>query len=209
MPVTEMFLALAEIAGVFVGFGALIALRSGGPSGPSGTFDVLLIGMVVWVAIAVVIMALAPVSLSVFGITGHTLWLACSVLALVVFFGGDEVIARTWGERRAYLAKAPIRRRWKGELGNVVTVLPGAIALGLVILGVLPEQEAALYFLAVALILLLAALLLLQAVFRTGYAAWGVAQDGQEAEAPAAPSTPAPSTPARATGGAGDGTGAP
>ena len=29
---TEMFLSLAEIAGVFVGFGALISVRSGGPS---------------------------------------------------------------------------------------------------------------------------------------------------------------------------------
>ena len=29
---TELFLSLAEIAGVFVGFGALIAVRSGGPS---------------------------------------------------------------------------------------------------------------------------------------------------------------------------------
>ena len=29
---TELFLSLAEIAGVFVGFGALIAVRSGGPT---------------------------------------------------------------------------------------------------------------------------------------------------------------------------------
>jgi hypothetical protein len=31
---TSLFLSLAEIAGVFVGFGALIAVRSGGPSEP-------------------------------------------------------------------------------------------------------------------------------------------------------------------------------
>lgn len=42
------------------------------------------------------------------------------------------------------------------------------MALGLVILGVLPEQEAALYFLAVALLLLLPALLLLMAIFHVG-----------------------------------------
>ena len=29
---TELFLSLAEIAGVFVGFGALISVRSGGPT---------------------------------------------------------------------------------------------------------------------------------------------------------------------------------
>ena len=61
------------------------------------------------------------------------------------------------------------------------------------ILGVLPEQEAALYFLAAALMLLLAALLLLQAVFRVGYAAWGVPhrEDGVDARpAPAPPAGP-------------------
>jgi hypothetical protein len=33
MPDTEGFLELAGIGGVFVGFAALIAVRSGGPSG--------------------------------------------------------------------------------------------------------------------------------------------------------------------------------
>ena len=112
MPNTELFLSLAEIAGVFVGFGALIALRS---SGPGDTIDVMVIGMVVWVAIAVVIIALAPVAVSGFGVTGHSLWLACSVIALLVFFAGDEVVVRASGERRAFMAAAPIRRRWRGS----------------------------------------------------------------------------------------------
>jgi hypothetical protein len=32
MPETDLLLSLAEIAGVFLGFGALISVRSGGPS---------------------------------------------------------------------------------------------------------------------------------------------------------------------------------
>ena len=112
MPDTELFLSLAEIAGVFVGFGALIALRSGGPS---DTIDVMVIGMVVWVAIAVVIIALAPVALSRFGVAGHALWFACSVIALLVFYAGDEVVVRVSSERRAFMAAAPMRRRWKGS----------------------------------------------------------------------------------------------
>jgi uncharacterized membrane-anchored protein YitT (DUF2179 family) len=44
MQETELFLSLAEIAGVFVGFGALIAIRSGGTS---DVYDVAYIGMVV------------------------------------------------------------------------------------------------------------------------------------------------------------------
>jgi hypothetical protein len=41
MPDTELFLSLAEIAGVFVGFGALIALRSSDahPCRPSVPFS--------------------------------------------------------------------------------------------------------------------------------------------------------------------------
>jgi len=185
MPDTELFLSLAEIAGVFVGFGALIALRSSGPGDP---IDVLMIGMVVWFAIAVVIIALAPVAVSGFGVTGHTLWLACSVIALLVFYAGDEVVVRISRERRAFMAAAPIRRRWKGELaGGVVTWIPATVALVLVILGVLPEQEGALYFLAAALILLLAALLLLMAVFGVGFSAFGVPRAGDGADAPIAP----------------------
>lgn len=183
MPDTELFLSLAEIAGVFVGFGALIALRSGSPS---DTIDVMVIGMVVWIAIAVVIIALAPVAVSGFGITGHALWIACSVIALLVFYAGDEVVVRASRERRAFMAAAPMRRRWKGELSaGVVTWLPATVALVLVILGVLPEHEGALYFLAAALFLLLAALILLMAVFRVGFSAFGMPRAG-EAAAPVA-----------------------
>ena len=185
MPDTELFLSLAEIAGVFVGFGALIAMRGSGSTDP---IDVMVIGMVVWGAIAVVIMAFAPVALSGFGVTDHGLWLACSVIALLVFFAGDEVVVRVSSERRAFMAAAPMRRRWKGELATgVVTWLPATVALVLVILGVLPEQEGALYFLAAALYLLLAALLLLMAVFSVGFSAFGLPRRGEGADAPVAP----------------------
>jgi hypothetical protein len=185
MPDTELFLSLAEIAGVFVGFGALIALRG---SGSSDTLDVMTIGMVVWIAIAVVIIALAPVIVGGFGVTGHALWLACSVIALLVFHAGDSVVVRVSRERRAFIAAAPFRRRWRGELATgVVTWLPATVALVLVILGVLPDQEGALYFLAAVLFLLLAALLLLMAVFGVGYSAFGVPGLGEGTDAPVAP----------------------
>ena len=72
-----------------------------------------------------------------------------------------------------------MRRRWRVELaGGVLTWIPAAIALGLVVLGVLPDQEPALYFLAAALLLLLAAIMLLQSVFRVGFSAWGLPADG-------------------------------
>ena len=179
-----LFLSLAEIAGVFVGFGALIALRR---SGPADTIDVLMIGMVVWVAILVVIVALAPVVVSRFNVTGHALWLACSVIALLVFYAGDEVIVRASKERQAFMAAVPMRRRWRSELAaGVVTWIPATIALVLVMLGVFPEQDAALYFLAAVLFLLMAALLLLSAVFRVGFTAFPAPSVEIGAEAPIA-----------------------
>jgi hypothetical protein len=180
----ELFLSLAEIAGVFIGFGALIALRS---SGPVETIDVLVVGMVVWVAVVVVIDALAPVVVSRFGVTGHTLWLACSILALLLFWVGDEVVMRVSRERRAYVAAAPMKVRWKGELATgAVTWAPATVALVLVVLGLLPEQEAALYFAAAVLFLLLAALILLLGVFRVGLAASPVPGAGEGSGPPVA-----------------------
>jgi hypothetical protein len=54
----DLFLSLAEIAGVFAGFGALISVRSGGAS---DAHEVVHIRAVVWIGIWVVVAALAPV----------------------------------------------------------------------------------------------------------------------------------------------------
>jgi hypothetical protein len=159
----DLFLSLAEIAGVFVGFGALIAIRSGGTS---DVYDVASIGMVVWVGIQVIGYSLAPVAISRFAVTGHTLWVACSVIVLATFFIGDEVVMRMSAERRAVLASMSTRSRVKMELVGVPLWLPAMIALALILLGVLPELESALYFAAVVLVLLMDAMLLLVSVNR-------------------------------------------
>ena len=88
---TELFIALAEIAGIFVGFGALIAIRSAGDVDVS---EVTAIGWVVWIGIFAMIAALAPVTLGRFGIDGHELWFACSVLALALWWGVNELLDR-------------------------------------------------------------------------------------------------------------------
>jgi hypothetical protein len=103
----DLFLSLAEIAGVFVGFGALISVRSGGPS---DAHEITYIRWVVSIAIWVVIAALAPVIVSRYDITGHELWMACSLVALVLFAVMFTVNGRSpeMGEdRAAILATAP------------------------------------------------------------------------------------------------------
>ena len=77
----DLLVQLAGIAGVFVGFGALISVRSGGPSEAS---EVNSIRWVVTIAIWVVIVALAPVIISRYDISDRELWLACSLLALAL-----------------------------------------------------------------------------------------------------------------------------
>ena len=63
------FLSIAEIAGVFVGFGALMSLsRDRQEEGLVALRVVISIGLVVLVA------ALIPVALSHYGLVGHALW---------------------------------------------------------------------------------------------------------------------------------------
>jgi len=157
----DLFMGLAGIAGVFVGFGALIAVRSGGPS---SAHEVAYIRSVVWSALWVVVAALAPVIVSRYDITGHDLWLGCSLVALVLWLGlliGD---ART-PESREDVAGAA-RARIIGEMtASLLVAVPMMIALVVVVLGLFPDQEAALYLTAVGLGLFMGALTLLLLVF--------------------------------------------
>ena len=150
---TDLFLSLAEIAGVFVGFGALISVRSGGPSEAG---EVSGIRWVVSLGIWVVIAALAPVIVNRYDITGHELWLVCSLLALVLFAVMFAVNARSpenLAERAATFAATP-RATAMVVVQAVPTVwLPTVsivLALALVVLGLFPDQEPALYLTAVA-----------------------------------------------------------
>ena len=163
---TELFLSLAEIAGVFVGFGALISVRSGGPM---ETSEINTIRWPVTIAIWVVIAALAPVIISRYDVTGHELWVACSLLALALLAVMIVVFART-PENRADVADtfATVPRAKIALMAGSTFWLPFGLlvlALALVVLGLFPGQDQALYLTAVGLGLLMGALGLFVAVF--------------------------------------------
>jgi len=158
---TDLFLSLAEIAGVFVGFGALISVRSGGPS---EAHEVSYIRWVVSAAIWVVVAALAPVIVSRYGISGHEIWAACSLLALLLFLGLGIVNRRT-PEMREDVAAMPRAMMVREMAANSLFIFPMIAALVLVVLGLFPDQEPALYLTAVALGLFGDALVLLYLVF--------------------------------------------
>jgi hypothetical protein len=81
---TELFIELAGIAGVFVGFGALIAVRSGGPSEPQ---EVAPMRAIVSLGLVAGVAALNVVTLGRYGATDHQVWALSSVLVFVGLIG--------------------------------------------------------------------------------------------------------------------------
>jgi hypothetical protein len=157
---TGLFLSLAEIAGVFVGFGALISVRSGGTLEVD---EVAELRLMVWMGVLTVVAGLAPVTLSRYDLTGHQVWALSSVVALA----GSLVMVVSLARTPEYRANAAAmveadrtRSRWVVVVEAVAWVLymiALVLAPLLVILGVAPGLEAAFYFTVVVLILLGAA----------------------------------------------------
>ena len=180
----QLFLSLAEIAGVFVGFGALIAVRSG------ATMEVQEVNGIRWVmtaAIWVVIAALTPVLVSSYGVSGHELWLVGSLLALALLI--VMMLVFLWApENQEVLADN------LAHVPRVLTALVMAptvwvplvllvVALVVVALGAAPDQEQALYLTAVGLGLFMGALGLFVAVFWRRRVQTGVLSGGHASPA--------------------------
>ncbi len=149
MPEWDLFIHLAEIAGVFVAFGSLIAVRSG------ETADVRAVeylrAMVaggLWVIVA----ALAPIALSRFGLEGRALWAPCAALALVLFIAFwvmDALSPENRSERTLHRADTV---RYVAVAVPMSFTLLGSLIL--IVVGVWPQVHPALYFVAVTLGLL-------------------------------------------------------
>jgi hypothetical protein len=169
MPNTDLFLSLAEIAGVFVGFGALIAVRSGGAQ---GMLEVAYMRSVVSMGALTVVASLAPVTLGEIGLSAHQIWATSSILVLVGWFTLLVAAVRT-REYRASMAASleadrTTRSRWVVVPEGVAYVLFVAASLLLpvvIVLHLAPELEAALYLIVVELVLLAAGWALLSLVF--------------------------------------------
>jgi hypothetical protein len=154
----ETFLSIAEIAGVFVGFGALISLlRDRQAEGRVALHGVIANGLVALVA------ALIPAALNEFGLIGPGLWGwsagAFLFLCWAALWGGlrnPEIREATTADAKTHPVLAIAF--WGIEL-------PLQLPLLLILLGVLPSYSRALYFTALVLCLVQAAFLLGRAVF--------------------------------------------
>jgi len=160
----DLFMELAGIAGVFVGFGALIAVRGGGAS---DAYEVSYMRGVVSFGLLSIIAALAPVTVGRYDLAEHEIWALSSVVVLVGLIATNILNASTpeyWDE-----TAAPPRSRWLQVLtvvGIAFLMLAAAVAPIVIILNLAPGAEAALFFTAVVVILLFTAWQLLQLVFR-------------------------------------------
>jgi len=160
----DLFMELAAIAGVFVGFGALIAVRGGGAS---DAFEVAYMRGLVSYGLLTIVAALAPVTLGRYDLAEHQVWALSSVVVLVGLIAVTVLNVST-PEYRDETA-APAGSRWLLVLalvGVAFVMLATALAPIVIILDLAPGPEPAIYFTAVVLILLFAALQLLQMVFR-------------------------------------------
>jgi hypothetical protein len=160
----DLFMELAGIAGVFVGFGALIAVRGGGAS---DAYEVSYMRGVVSYGLLTIIGALAPVTVGRYDLAEHQVWALSSVVVLVGLIG-VTVLNLLTPEYRDESVAFP-RSRWLRVLAMgavAVLMLAAVLAPTVIILNLAPGVEAALFFTAVVVILLFDALQLLQLVFR-------------------------------------------
>jgi hypothetical protein len=156
----DLLVQLAGIAGVFLGFGALISIRN---ASTSEAYELTYIRSVVEMGTEVVVAALAPVIISRYDITGHEVWLVSSLVFLAVIWGMFVMDLRV-PETRAITVATP----WARRAVSMLLFVPMQIALVLVVLGLFPDQESALYLTAVGLLLVTAASFLLSLAYSFG-----------------------------------------
>jgi hypothetical protein len=167
---TELFMELAGIAGVFVGFGALIAVRSGGVSERE---EVVGVRGVVSMGALTIMAALGPVTLSRYELTQHQVWALSSALVLVGLVVMIAAMARTPEYRANWSAEIAATRtaqrpRWLVAIEGaayVFLMLAWVVIPIIVVLGIAPDLEAALYFTVVVLSLAMAGWTLLGLVY--------------------------------------------
>jgi hypothetical protein len=154
----DLFLSIAEIAGVFVGFGALISFsRDQAPEARVSLRGVVTVGLVVLVA------ALLPVALARYGLADRALWgwssagfLLIIWIAIVRLFLDPE--HRAWVKADARAHPALTAFFW------LFLEVPIQVPLVLVLLGVAPALAPAFYVTGLVLNLFEAAFVLARLV---------------------------------------------
>jgi hypothetical protein len=158
---TGLFVAIAEIAGVFVGFGALISVtrRSEVAAEHLGS-----VRAVVTAGLTVVVAALVPVALGAYGLTGRPLWFLSSLAFLVLGWAVIGLALRA-PENRRLMAGLARDRPVSSLFFWLVLEVPIQVPLLLAVLGPFPDLDPAFYTTALVFNLFEAAFVLAQLVY--------------------------------------------
>ena len=157
----DLFGAIAQIAGVFVGFGALISVTR------RNEIEVSQLGQiraVVTIGLVVIVAALIPVGLGRYGITGHDLWLVSS-LAFLVLIWAVIILSLREAENRQFMSARTRANPLMSGIFWLLLEVPMQIPLVLAVLGSYPDLEPAFYTTALVLNLFEAAFVLAQLVY--------------------------------------------
>lgn len=161
---SPLFVAIAEIAGVFVGFGALISVTRRSDAEPA---QLGAVRGVVTAGLTVVVAALIPVTLGSYGVEGRTLWLISSLVFLILSWVVIALALRAESNRRL-LASLARERPISSLFFWLALELPIQVPLILAVLGIFPELDPAFYVTALAFNLFEAAFVLAQFVYSQG-----------------------------------------
>lgn len=157
----NLLTAIAEIAGVFVGFGALISVTR---RSEIDAAQLSQIRAVVTIGLVVMVAALIPVGLGHYGITGHDLWLVCSIIFLLLIWAVTISSLRSPENRQLALTRARDNPMMAAFFWLLLEI-PMQAPLVLVIIGANPELEPAFYITSLVLNLFQAAFVLAQFVY--------------------------------------------
>ena len=153
-----LFIAIAEISGVFVGFGALI-----GVSGREEieTAQLQRLRGLVTVGLIVVIAALIPVLITSYGFIDHILWFWSSLIFLCLNWG---VMIWTLRQPESRVAMQSMSRTHMA-LFWLLLEIPLELPLFLIIFGLFPDLDSAFYLTGLLFLLFQAAYTLTTVVY--------------------------------------------
>lgn len=157
----DLFIAMAEIAGVFVGFGALISVTR------RDVIEAAQLGQiraVVTIGLVVMVAALIPICLDRYQVTGHNLWFISSLVFLVISWVVNILSLRRPENRQLMITQAR-SSPMKAAFFWLLLELPIQIPLLLAAFGVRPDLDPAFYLTALIFNLFEAAFVLAQLVY--------------------------------------------
>jgi hypothetical protein len=137
----ELFIGIAHIAGIFVGFGALISLTG------RGEIEVSQLGRirsVVTSGLLVIIASLVPIGFDRYGITGHIFWLLCSLIFFILNWAVIIFSLRNPENREAAINQLKSKTA-VSILFWLLLEIPLQIPLVLTFIGLFPDLESAFY----------------------------------------------------------------